>query len=197
MSLSSRALGVALLTGAALGCVSATPPALPPGEASAPADATPTAANAEGAPAPEPLMKPAITEVTEGLLPAHADARPLLDRVEYRGRGGEQVRRTYPDGAQYLLTQERGAAGQWSPFVPITEAGVAKIEQIVADELVAKTPPPPPPAGPSGGQGSIVWVAYVADGVKVVQTASGSYAALPPFVKMLDEAVSQNVKRAE
>ena len=138
-------------------------------------------------------MKPAITDLTtDGLRPEHAAAAPLLDRVDVPSRGPQQVRRTYADGAQYLLTAD-GTAPAWVTFPAITDAGVAALRRILADELVDVPAPPP---GPASGGGRLVWVAYGAGGARVVTTPSGSYGNLPAFVQHLDEAVSQNVRRA-
>lgn len=144
-----------------------------------------------------PLLKPAITQLTDGLEPAHAQLQPILDRIELRDLGETQIRRVYPDGAVYLLVSDTrsGAAPSWSPFVTLTEQGVSQLQSVITAELIEKSPPPPSP-GP-GSHGGLIWVAYLDGQEQVVQTASGSYSSLPPFVQMLDDAVTQNVQPAQ
>jgi len=143
-----------------------------------------------------------IITVTAGLAAPHAAARPLLDRVEGQRHGRVQARRTYADGAQYLIFSDPTAGGpapEWTPFPALTPAAVAQIQQILTDEVL----PLPPAAGagraagPATGAGSLTWVVYTGVGEHVVQTAGGLYSQLPPFVRRLDEAVSQGVVRAE
>jgi hypothetical protein len=150
-----------------------------------------------------------ITTVTAGLAAPHAAARPLLDRVEGQRHGRLQARRTYADGAQYLLFSDPTAGGPppaWTPFAAITPAAVAQVQQILKEEVLplpaaAPAPAAGPSAGPSGGPatgaGSLTWVVYTPDGEHIVQTAGGLYSQLPPFVRRLDEAVSQGVVRAD
>jgi hypothetical protein len=143
-----------------------------------------------------------ITTVTAGLAAPHAAARPLLDRVEGQRHGRVQARRTYADGAQYLIFSDPTAGGPapaWTPFPALTPAAVAQIQQILADEVVPVASPAAggPSAGPATGAGSLTWVVYTEGGEHVVVTAGGLYSQLPPFVRRLDEAVSQGVVRAE
>jgi hypothetical protein len=146
-----------------------------------------------------------ITTVTAGLAAPHAAARPLLDRVEGQRHGRVQARRTYADGAQYLIFSDPTAGGpppEWTPFPAVTPAAVAQLQQILAEEVLPlPAAPPAPAAGPSGGPatgaGSLTWVVYTPAGEHIVQTAGGLYSQLPPFVRRLDEAVSQGVVRAE
>jgi hypothetical protein len=190
---SKRKPGAAILLGMLLGCADAAPPepAVP-----ALAEATPQSPAADDD--VEPIMKPEITKITDGLKPAHAQSLPVLDRIEQRGRGVTQIRRVYTDGAVYLLAADTrsGAEPSWAPFVTLTEQGVSQLRAVITAELVEKAPPPPPRPGP-GARGGLVWVAYIDGQEQVVQTASGSYSALPPFVQMLDDAVTQNVQPAQ
>lgn len=141
-----------------------------------------------------------ITSLQEGLAPEHLRQSPILDRVELEPHGRVRCTRTYADGAQYFASMDPLDASvgspAWSRFVTITDAGVARIQQImregvpVADMTLS-------PDGPSGGGGQIVWVMYLDGEERVVRTRAGSYDALPPFVRQIDEAVSQNVRRSE
>mgnify|MGYP003347295654 FL=1 len=74
-------------------------------------------------------------------------------------------------------------------------SGVDRVRQVLR-ESVATWQGVPPSAGPSGGGGTIVWVVQIDGKERVLETASGAYSALPPWVRQIDEAVSQNVRPA-
>jgi hypothetical protein len=141
-----------------------------------------------------------ITNIDAGLSAEHVDTRPLLDRIELQRHGRIQGRRTYADGIQYLIFKDPLDSSTnepaWSRFVPITSTGVDLLHEIIRDDVLSYSPTAEP-SGPRTGTGTIIWVAYVDGEEHVVQTASGNYNALPAFVQRLDEAVSQNVQRAE
>lgn len=182
-----------LLLALGLGCAQASGP---PPSTSSPAPPAP-------APSSPVVEKPMITSLTAGLRPEHLGARPLLDRVEGQRHGRVQARRTYPDGAQYLAFLDPQAPGEtptWTAFPALSAQGVAELRRAVEEELLsgkAGGQPLVDEAGPSGGAGTLTWVAYGEAGEVVVRTPSGSYDRLPAFVRRLDEAVSQGVQRAE
>lgn len=177
------------------------------GLACAQASGPPPVASSPAAPAPAPsnpvVEKPMITSLTVGLRPEHVAARPLLDRVEGQRHGRVQARRTYPDGAQYLAFVDPHAPGEaptWTAFPALSAQGVAELRRAVEEELLsgkASGQALVDEAGPSGGAGTLTWVAYGEAGEVVVRTPSGTYDRLPAFVRRLDEAVSQGVRRAE
>ncbi|NOY26176.1 MAG: hypothetical protein GXP62_09925 [Oligoflexia bacterium] len=140
-----------------------------------------------------------ITTIQAGLADEHRTQQPLLDRFETQGHGRIKGTRTYADGTQYLiLSDPRGGGGDpaWSRFVHITPRGVERLKQVIRESVLTYQGSPPA-AGPSGDTGTITWVVYLDGQQRVVQTKSGSYDALPAFVRQLDQAVSQNVQPAE
>jgi hypothetical protein len=43
------------------------------------------------------------------------------------------------------------------------------------------------------GEGHIIWVAYIDNEEHVIATGAGGYSALSPWVRTLDEAITQNL----
>lgn len=169
------------------------------GDAASAPRVEPTSAIAAPAAAPE---KPVITTIEAGLADEHRAQKPLLDRVELQSHGRVRGTRTYADGTQYLILSDpkAPAAGEsalaWTRFVRITPAGIERVRQVIRESVLGYQGAPPT-AGPSGDAGTITWVVYLDNEERVVRTASGTYDRLPAFVRQLDEAVSQNVERAE
>lgn len=153
-------------------------------------------------PAADPA-KPTITTVQAGLDEAHRGQRPLLDRIEHQSHGRTRVTRVYEDGSQYTIVSDpldpeySDDDATWSRFVPITPAGIERVREVISTSVLAWDGPPPPTGGPSGDAGRITWVVFLDGRERVVQTSAGTYDSLPPFVRELDEAVSQHVRRAE
>jgi hypothetical protein len=149
-------------------------------------------------PTPTPIEKPKLAASTSGLEAEHLDQAPILDSYAFQAHGKVQGSRTYKDGTHYRLfkdhrdQQTTGVEPAWKKFVTVNPQGIQAIESVIRDQVL-NYEQPSREGLPSTGAGHIIWVVYLENEERVIETSSGSYNALPPWVRALDEAVTQNL----